>query len=152
MRGKRFFGLRMFILSVLIVGFPTGCGKKGPPVPPRRYRPPAVMDLSHQVKDQTLTLSWSIPDTGGGDAAVPIGCIVYEAKQPTADTDCPDCAASFAPVADLAIRQHPAATTAERTMTYSGVAVQGFIYTYKVACYARDGGLGADSNIVTFEY
>lgn len=152
MRRKRFFGLRMVILTVLIVGPPTGCGIKGPPVPPRRYRPPAVTDLSYQLKGQSLTLSWSIPDTEGREATAPVGCIVYEAKQPLVNTACPECSEPFSPLADLPVQKDASGNTLQRTMTYTGVPAQGFIYTYKVVCYAPDGGLGADSNFVNFAY
>jgi hypothetical protein len=152
MRGKLLFGLRLVILSVLLVGLQPGCGKKDPPVPPRRYRPPAVTDLSYELDGQALTLSWSVPETREGDAAAPVGCFVYTAKQPLVSADCPDCSESFSTVADLRIQRDASDHILKRTMTYTGVLVPGFIYTYKIACYARDGGLGADSNIVNFSY
>ena len=152
MRANLVFGLRLVILSALLVGLQTGCGKKGPPVPPRRYRPPAVTDLSYQMDGQTLTLSWTVPETRDGDAAAPVGCFVYTAKQPLVNTACPDCSEPFSPVADLQIQKDASGNILKRTMTYTGVLTQGFIYTYKIACYARDGGLGADSNIVNFSY
>ncbi|MFY9706249.1 MAG: hypothetical protein WAJ95_10055, partial [Desulfobacterales bacterium] len=73
MRGKLVVGLRLVILSALLVGLQAGCGKKGPPVPPRRYMPPAVTDLSYQLDGPTLTLSWSVPEAKDGDAAAPVG-------------------------------------------------------------------------------
>jgi hypothetical protein len=152
MRVKLVFGRLLVILSVLPVGLQAGCGIKDPPVPPRRYRPPAVTDLSYQLDGQALTLSWSVPETRDGDAADPVGCFVYKAKQPLVNTDCPDCSEPFSPVADLQIQKDASGNILTRTMTYTGVLVQGFIYTYKIACYARDGGLGADSNIVNFSF
>jgi len=152
MRGKLVIGLRWVILSVLFVGLQAGCGKKTPPVPPRRYQPPAVTDLSYQLDGQALILSWSIPETRDGDAAAPVGCFVYKAKQPLVNADCPDCSEPFSPVADLQIQKDASGKILTRTMTYTGVLAQGFIYTYKIACYARDGGLGADSNIVNISY
>ena len=152
MRGKLVVGLRLVILSVLLVGFQAACGKKDPPVPPRRYRPPAVTDLSYQLDGQTLTLSWSVPETRDGDATAPVGCFVDMARQPLVNTDCPNCLEPFSPVADLQIQKDASGNILKRTMTYTGVLTQGFIYTYKIACYAADGGLGADSNVVNFSY
>ena len=152
MNAQLVFGRLLVIIPVLFVGLQGGCGKKAPPVPPRRYRPPAVTDLSHQVDGNVLTLSWSIPETRGGDAAAPVGCYVYKAEQPLINRDCPDCAEPFSPVADLQVQKDASGNMLTRTMTYTGVLTQGFIYTYKIACYARDGGLGADSNIVNFSH
>jgi hypothetical protein len=152
MRAKLDFGLRLVLLSVLLVGLQAGCGIKGPPVPPRRYRPPAVTDLSYQLDGQTLTLSWSVPETRDDDAIAPVGCFVYEAKQPLVNTDCPDCSEPFSAVADLQIQKDASGNILKRTMTYTDVLAQGFIYTYKIACYTRDGGSGADSNVVNFSY
>lgn len=152
MNVKLVFGRLLVILPVIFVGLQAGCGKKTPPVPPRRYRPPAVTDLSYQLDAQALTLSWSIPATRGGDAAAPVGCFVYMAKEPLVNTDCPDCSEPFSPVADLQIQKDASGNILTRTMTYTGMLAQGFMYTYKIACYARDGGLGADSNIVNFSY
>ena len=152
MNAKLVFGPLLVIIPVLIIGFQAGCGKKAPPVPPRRYRPPAVTDLSYQLNGQNLTLSWSIPETRDGDAAAPVGCFVYRAKQPLVSMDCPDCSEPFSPIADLQIQKDASGNMLTRTMTYTGVLTRGFIYTYKTACYARDGGLGADSNIVNFSY
>jgi len=152
MNVKLDFGRLLVILSVILVGLQAGCGKKTPPVPPRRYRPPAVTDLSYQLDGQTLTLSWSIPLTRDGDAAAPAGCFVFKAQEPLASTDCPDCSEPFSPVADLQIEKDASGNMLTRAMTYTGVLAQGFMYTYKIACYARDGGLGADSNIVNFSY
>lgn len=152
MRGKLVVGLRLVILSALLVGLQAGCGKKGPPVPPRRYMPPAVTDLSYQLDGPTLTLSWSVPEAKDGDAAAPVGCFVYKAKQPLVNTACPDCSEPFSPVADLQIQKDASGNILKRTLTYTAVLTQGFIYTYKIACYARDGGLGADSNVVNFSY
>ncbi|MGD1999556.1 MAG: hypothetical protein PVJ00_03245 [Desulfobacterales bacterium] len=152
MGAKLDFGLRLVILSVLLIGLQFGCGIKDPPVPPPRYRPPAVTDLSYQLDGQALTLSWSVPETRDGDAADPVGCFVYMANQPLVNTDCPNCSEPFSPVADLQIQKDASGKILKRTMTYTGVLTQGFIYTYKIACYAPDGGLGADSNVVNVSY
>jgi hypothetical protein len=152
MRAKLICGLRLVILSALLAGFQTGCGIKDPPVPPPRYRPAAVTDLSYRLDGQALTLSWSVPEIKDSNAAAPFGCFVYKAKEPLMKTDCPDCSEPFSQVADLQIQKDVSGHALKRTMTYTAVLAQGFIYTYKTACYARDGGLGADSNIVNFSY
>ena len=83
---------------------------------------------------------------------LPSVALSHKAKQPLVNTACPDCSEAFSPVADLQIQKDVSGNILNRTMTYTGVLAQGFIYTYKIAFYTSDGGLGADSNIVNFSY
>ena len=39
----------------------SGCGKKGPPIPPERQLPAAVQDLSIEVQGRQVTLTWTNP-------------------------------------------------------------------------------------------
>ncbi len=145
-------GLALFLLVVLLAGIQAACGKKGPPVPPPRFRPPAVTDLGYTINGKNVTLSWSVPALSSGNAAAPVGCFVYQARQPLVTGDCPDCSEPFTRVADLRVQPGRPGGASRRVMSYTGVLTPGFIYTFKVACTARDGGLGADSNVVNFNY
>jgi hypothetical protein len=51
--------LRLAVALLLVPGI-SGCGVKGPPVPPRQPPLPAVKDLSCRVAGQTATLSWRL--------------------------------------------------------------------------------------------
>ena len=152
MHAKRVLRLGCVIVTALLAGLPAGCGTKGPPVPPRSHRPPAITDLSYRLQDGALSLAWTIPAAGDRKAAAPVGCTVYEAREPLANTVCPECSQPFKPVADLPVQPDAPGPGLRRAMTYAGVLTQGFIYTYKVVCYTRDGGLGVDSNYVNLEY
>ncbi|MFZ1202607.1 MAG: hypothetical protein WAO07_20765 [Desulfobacterales bacterium] len=145
-------GLCVFLLVVLLAGIQASCGKKGPPVPPPRFRPPAVTDLAYAIDGESVTLSWSVPAPTDDQAAAPVGCFVYQARQPLATSGCPDCSEPFTRVADTRVPPGEPGGALRRGMTYTGVLTPGFIYTFKVACTARDGGLGADSNVVNFSY
>lgn len=145
-------GLRVVLLLVLLAGIQAACGKKGPPVPPPRFRPPAVTDLGYTIDGESVTLTWSVLVYPGGKAAAPVGCFVYQARQPLVTGSCPDCSEPFTRVADLRVQPGEPGGVSSREMSYMGVLTPGFIYTFKVACYARDGGLGADSNVVNFKY
>lgn len=140
--------LAVFILVALL----AGCGKKGPPVPPRRYRPPAVSDLDYRLDGRTLTLTWSLPADAGDKPAAADGCIVYQARQPQSDTACPGCPQPFARVADLPVEAKTPARQQPRFMQYAGELDRGFVYTFKVVCYTHDGGPGDGSNLVNVEF
>ncbi|MFZ0134137.1 MAG: hypothetical protein WAK95_16480 [Desulfobacterales bacterium] len=145
-------GLGVFLLVVLLAGIQAACGKKGPPVPPPRFRPPAVTDLGYTIDGESVTLSWSVQALSSGKVAAPATCFVYRARQPLVNGGCPDCSEPFTRVADLRVQPGEPGGALRREMNYTGVLTPGFIYTFKVACTARDGGVGPDSNVVNFNY
>ena len=60
------------IFLLLGIGY-FGCGIKGPPVPQRQLPVPVVTDLTYQVSDRTVRLTWRLPgplaDKGSAGAA-----------------------------------------------------------------------------------
>lgn len=140
------------LLVFLLIGSISGCGKKRPPVPPPKYRPAAVSDLMHRINRQTLTLSWSIPDTDSSKSAVIDGCRVYRARQSLLESDCTTCPVPFVSVADIPVGQSSEGSQEQIGFTYTEALLPGFGYTYKVICFTRGGGPSGDSNIVNFRY
>jgi predicted small lipoprotein YifL len=138
------------ILIITIVLLVSGCGKKGPPVPPRYEIPPPVSDLSWEINEQTLTLSWSVPQ-----AASPIrltGFKVYRSQKRLSLLDCPDCPEMFKPVADILIKTPVKEDQVPERKTYTEAIEDGFRYEYKVVGYTENGVSSPDSNIVGFDY
>jgi predicted small lipoprotein YifL len=142
----------VIILALLVSAALAGCGKKGPPVPPPRYRPPPVTDLAHRVDGGTLLLSWTVPVAAGTDKAVIDGCVVYRARQSILESECTGCPVPFEPVAEIPFSPTTAAVPPASGLTYTETLLPGFIYTYKVTCLTRSGGPGPDSNAVNFRY
>ena len=140
------------LLAIFVIGFIPGCGKKGPPVPPKRYRLPPVSDLTHRIDGQNLALSWTVAtDIGPGKSATD-GCVVYRARQSVMESDCTGCPVPFVSVAEVPAGKSSTAPSQQTGLTYTETLIPGFAYTYKVVCYTRDGGPGEDSNVVNFRF
>jgi hypothetical protein len=129
-----------------------GCGKKAPPVPPRRYIPPAVNDLSYRLVGSTLSLKWTLPEVKKTKKTDIAGCIVFRARTSVSGSDCPTCPPKFESVADLPLGVDSQTKQNLKTMNYHESLAQGYRYTYKVNCYSAKGIFGQDSNRVEFNY
>jgi len=58
------FSTILFLQFLILICFAFsffGCGKKGPPVPPRQITPPTVKNLIGDIEGDSLTLTWAIP-------------------------------------------------------------------------------------------
>ena len=127
-----------------------GCGKKGPPVPPQRFIPPAVNDLSYRLVGTTLSLSWTLPEVKKTTDIA--GCIVFRDRTSVSESDCPTCPPKFKSVADLPLGSASQTKQNLKTMKYNESLAQGYRYTYKVNCYSTQGVSGQDSNRIEFNY
>jgi hypothetical protein len=144
--------LVILVVSVTWAGLIWGCGKKGPPVPPQRYRPAAVTDLSYELTDTQVLLAWTIPHPSDRQASRIAGCTVYRAQRALADGDCIDCNASFQKAADVAVPKSAPGETRQQRLGFGDTLTPGFDYAYRVICSTAAGASGNKSNVVRFEY
>jgi len=142
---------QIFILFILN-GIWIGCGKKTPPVPPQRYIPPAVNDLSYRLEGDSLTLNWTIAAEKEAKTLAIAGCIVFRAQASIAESDCLTCPPEFEPIADLPIGGDKPPKTIHGIMSYNDLVAKGYQYVYKVNCYSNKSVSGKDSNYVKFIY
>ena len=142
------------ILAVTIFGGALigGCGIKGPPVPPQRYRPAAVADLSYELIDDRAVLRWSVAGPGDQAARAAAGCAVYRARLALAGTDCTDCDASYKKVADVAVPGDATQQDLHQLRYVDSALAPGFEYAYRVRCSSAAGATSDESNVVRFEY
>ncbi len=143
-----FYFLILFILN----GAWIGCGKKAPPVPPQRYIPLAVNDLSYRLEGHSLILNWTIPAEKITRTLEIAGCTVFRAQISIGESDCPTCPPEFKPLADLRIDGEKSTKTIQRKMSYNDLPAKGYHYTYKVNCYSKKSISGKDSNYVAITY
>jgi predicted small lipoprotein YifL len=140
----------IFILIMIMVPFLFlhGCGRKGPPVPPKQPAAAAVKDLSLSINGDMVLLNWTVPDemkeTGSGIKEF----IVHRGKQKLSNGDCRNCPANFRPVAEVPAE----AETAGKGMKYGERVEKGFKYVFKVTAVSRAGTEGGDSNHVEIVY
>lgn len=143
-----------FQILLLIILHATwiGCGKKASPVPPRRYIPPAVKDLSYRLSGNTVNLTWTIPEAKKNKITRIAGCMVFRAEISISDADCQRCPAKFESVADLPLEGKHPNKVMPREMRYSEAIGHGYRYTYKVNCYSKKEISSKDSNYIEFIY
>lgn len=135
----------LFIASLLLLT--TACGVKAPPVPPEYVQPPAVTDLSAEVTDEMIRLSWTIPQATGKEPPL-TGFYVLRSKTRMTVTECPTCPVGYEKIADLPIRKSDRETGQIR---YSEVREGEFRYLYKVTGYSANGGESRASKVVRIE-
>ena len=144
--------LRLSILAAFAFCL-SGCGRKAPPVAPRPAPPPAVNDLSRQMQEDTLKLTWTIPKYKGKIHPDLEGFFVYRSRKPLSESECPNCPLKFKLVADIGKKAvKSSAKLTEGRMTYSETLVKSYRYIYKVVAYNDSGLRFGDSNLVDFKY
>ena len=142
--------LALFALVPATLLFP-GCGKKANPEPPSGSRPPKVIDLAYTISENTVRLSWSIPETSDAAKSQAIGFLIFRSKQPSAESDCLNCPIHFLKIGDALVRDGSPGS-AEPSVVFTQTLEPGYRYMYKVKAYDDDGTVGNDSNLVEFTY
>jgi len=93
-----------FSILIIFVLLVVGCGKKGPPMPPRQAKPPTVNDLRASIDEGgTLKLPWIIPRKKGTMMPSLSGFIVYRSKMLHSGSHCKNSPVLFKRVADILI-------------------------------------------------
>ncbi len=133
------------VLSLL--GF--GCGKKAPPVPPKRPAPPVVQDLSHTIQGDVVELSWTLPVASDSRAEE---IKVLRATQSGEEIGCEGCPLRFAVAAEIPIHHKAFEKSEPRTLRFTEKIEAGHRYIYKVIVIDEYGMRGKDSNFVKFDH
>ena len=130
-----------------------GCGKKGPPRPPRRPLPPVVKDLEYVVHNDIVKLSWTVPGKEEGRSAAPPAAVkVFRSRLSAEDASCENCPIRFAASADIPIHKQRSEKSQPIRMSYTEFVETGYHYVYKVTVFDENGIGGKDSNIVRFDH
>ena len=128
-----------------------GCGKKALPEPPSGNRPPKVTDLGYSISANTIKLSWTIPKTSDKAKSAVAGFYIFQSKQSSIETDCPNCPIYFLKVGDVPVRGGVSGRP-ESSVVFAQAIESGYRYIYKVKAYDVDGVVGKDSNLIDFTY
>ena len=143
-------------LAVLILVTPAvmmwGCGKKGSPEPPTGSRPPRVGDLRYGVSNNTVKLSWTVPETDE-KAQLPItGFLIYRFQQSLAERECPNCPIIFKLIGDVPVRSPGSGQSVPPLIMFTQTIEPGYRYTYKVNGYSEGGIRSRNSNFAQFTF
>ena len=129
----------------------SGCGNKAMPEPPSGNRPPKVVDLAYSISENTIKLGWTIPKTSDKAKSPVIGFYIFQSKQSSIETDCPNCPIHFLKIGDVLVRGGVSGKP-EPSVVFSQPIEPGYRYIYKVNAYNADGVAGQDSNLIDFTF
>ena len=146
----------MLALLLLLVGSSLvwiGCGKKGPPRPPKRPLPAAVKDLEYKVRNDIVELNWTVPGKEENLSVAPPAAVkVFRSRLSAEEAGCENCPIRFAVSADIPIHRKRSEKSKPIRMSYSEFVEAGYRYIYKVIVFDEYGIAGKDSNIVKFDH
>ncbi len=142
-------------LALLILVIPAvmmwGCGKKGPPEPPTGFKPPKVRYFRYGVSNNTVKLSWTIPEPDEKAQLSITGFLIYRYQQSAAQRECPNCPIIFKLIGDVPVRS-PGSGQSELPITFTQTIEPGYRYTYKVNGYSEGGIRSRNSNFAQFTF
>ena len=129
------------LLCAVLVTTVGGCGKKGPPIPPRSTPLPQVTTLAGRLEGDAIHLSWRPGESVKGIKSY----VILRSQVDPAKPPCPGCPRVFQRVGQVA--PDPKA----QAVQFSEPTASGFIYTYKVQPVGASGDSGPESNAVTID-
>jgi predicted small lipoprotein YifL len=147
---KQWMVALLLVLAVLSLLW-VGCGKKGPPRPPRRPLPPKVKDLAYSLRDDKVELSWTVPGAAGNSTSLPAAVKVFRFRMSAKEAGCENCPIRYTVSGDIPIQKKQAEKSEPIRMRYAESVEPGYRYIYKVTVYDEYGIAGKDSNVVKFD-
>jgi hypothetical protein len=144
----------VFAVAVCLTagGIIWGCGKKGPPQPPRGDSPPQVSDLAYSIAGSTVRLSWTLPRTTAKANTPVTGFLIYQYKQPAHERECSNCPVIFEKVGDVPVRGNEREQAGTQPIVFVQTLEPGYRYIFKVTAYNKAGVASKDSDRVEFQY
>ena len=144
-------GRLLFLIFPGLLVLCLGCGKKAPPVAPRKTVPPAVNDLKADVVGDDVRLIWSVPKKGQEVFEGLEYFRLYKHRWHRSVEMCPGCPIPFEDYLDIKLDDpEPARVEGDQIVCHDKIE-PGHHYAYKVVVYHKSGGTSKDSNIVRFE-
>ena len=137
----------ILIISIAFLLLFAGCGKKGPPVPMRILLPGGIKDLTGEVKDGALFLSFSIPatDRAGRQVTDLGGFSMFK--------NCSTCVGGFEPWKEIRLDEKQGYTIVNgKVYIYDDDLNPGNRYAYRVHPMTKLGTIGEGSNIFSITW
>lgn len=144
MREKRFI---LILCSIVLVLVSLSCGRKADPRPKGLPVPGGINDLSGEVRDGMLFLSFALPtkNKDGSEIKDLAGFKVYKS--------CGSCLGAFELFKEINLRaERGYALFGGRVYIYDDDLVSGFQYAYKVYPYTERGTRGDESNTINVNW
>lgn len=137
----------ILIFSIVFVLLFSACGKKAPPRPLALPLAGGINDLSGEVKDGVLFLSFTVPQKNkdGSEIKDLGGFRVFKS--------CGTCSGTFEPFKNISLEETKGYTIERgRLYVYDDDVMNGFEYAYRVYPYTKKGTRGDTSNTFTIRW
>ena len=137
----------ILIVSIVIALLFSACGKKAPPLPMTLPLAGGINDLSGEVKDGVLFLSFTVPQKNkdGSEIKDLGGFRVFKS--------CGTCSGAFEPFKNISLEETKGYTIDRgRLYIYDEDVMNGFEYAYRVYPYTKKGTRGDTSNTFTIKW
>ncbi len=134
-------------LCVVVILLCFSCGKKADPRPKALPMPGGIQDLSGEVKDGVLFLSFTVPSRNADGSEIKDlgGFKIFKA--------CGSCLGGLEPFKDLNLEEKKGYTVYNGKMYfYDDDLVAGWEYSYRVYPYTKKGTRGDGSNLFTIQW
>jgi hypothetical protein len=131
-------------VGLLILATASGCGRKLLPIRPGALPPPAIVDLTYEVRGSAVLLSWTVPAFDPAKESAAAGFKVLRARQSAEEADCGTCPPPFQVIADMTASGRAPGSR----MRFRDALEPGLKHSYKLNAYADDGVAVRDSNAV----
>ena len=137
----------ILIFSIVFVLLFSGCGKKAPPRPVVLPLAGGINDLSGEVKDGVLFLSFTVPQKNkDGSEIKDLGGFRFFKS-------CGTCSGAFEPFKNISLEETKGYTFERgRLYIYDDDVMNGFEYGYRVYPYTKKGTRGDTSNTFTHKW
>ena len=141
MKYKKILLLALLVLSINLFFIFSGCGKKGPPLPPeiKGWVIAAPFDLKHTLNDDTMNLSWNHEIDKETAVIKPEGFEIHMAKKTY--EECAGCPFKFNKIGSVSM---PA-------MEFVFKLHKGFKYYFRIQAVGEDNTKSEYSNTLQIE-
>ncbi|MGB5158021.1 MAG: fibronectin type III domain-containing protein [Desulfobacterales bacterium] len=137
------------MVVMVVVLSVAGCGKKGPPSPPRQLAVPSVNNLESKIEANNVILTWTVPEAKEKESPPITGFVIRQAKYPLSEEICENCPINYKPIAEVAADFNGN----DRKIKYIKQLDKGFKYFFKVTAFSKNmTSESRDSNIIKFDY
>ncbi len=147
LRNRLFQKSITLILSIGILCLVISCGKKGNPVPKQQPVPAGIVELSGEVKDGVLFLSFAIPtkNMDGSDVVDLAGFKVLKS--------CVSCGGTFEPFKEIRLDEDKGFTiVSNKVYIYDDNLANGQKYSYMVSPFTSKGTMGDSSKVFSIQW
>lgn len=137
---------RLLFLSIPLLIFFTGCGKKGLPLPIELVTPGTTTDFNIEGRMEGLLISWRNPvkNSDGTSLSDLAGFKLYKKSD---SKECKRCPSAFPLYKDIDVHSAEGVIVKNgRTYFLDRDVKEGVNYFYKIAAYNRNGYLGNTTN------